>query len=84
MDCLSSQYYPGDLARKCVEVVNGRMGLHWRVPYAEAFQTLYPQVYSHLPVSEHLIKLRGIPAEEQLKNMRIMVNDIPFTAKQPD
>ena len=37
MDCLRSQFYPGGLARKCVEVVNGRMGLHWRIPYAEAF-----------------------------------------------
>ena len=32
MDCLQSQYYPGDLARKVIEDVNGRMGLHARMP----------------------------------------------------
>jgi LmbE family N-acetylglucosaminyl deacetylase len=80
MDCLRSQYYPGHLGRKCIEVVNGRMGLHWCVPYAEAFQTLFPHVYSHLPVNEHLMKLAGTPASEHYKDLRIMVNDVPFLA----
>jgi len=79
MDCLRSQYYPGLLARKCIEIVNGRMGLHRCLPYAEAFQTLVPEVYSHLPVNEYLLKHASTPLSEQYKNkMRIMVNDVPF------
>lgn len=82
MDCLSSQYYPGELARKCIEIVNGRMGLHWRMPYAEAFQTLYPDGYTHLPLNDHLLKLATTPAGEKVRDMRIMVTDVPFTPAQ--
>lgn len=78
MDCLHSQYYPGDLARKCIEIVNGRMGLHWCMPYAEAFQTLYPHGYSYLPTNEHLMKMASTPASEHFENLRIIVNDVPF------
>lgn len=78
MDCLHSQYYPGNLARKCIEAVNGRMGLHWRLPYAEAFQTLNPHIYSHLPANEYLIQKTNTPASKGYKKMRITVNDVPF------
>ena len=78
MDCLHSQYYPGHLGRKSMEIVNGRMGLHWCIPYAEAFQTLYPHGYSYLPTNDHLMKLASTPASEHFKNLRIMVNDVPF------
>lgn len=78
MDCLRSQYYPGDLARKCIEIVNGRMGLHWRMPYAEEFQTLFPQGYSHLPANEHLMQMAATPADVKTNPMRIMVTDVPF------
>ncbi len=78
MDCLRSQYYPGDLARKCIENVNGRMGLHWKMSYAEAFQTFYPHGYAHLPVNEHLLKVASTPASETYSQLRIMVNDVPF------
>lgn len=78
MDCLESQYYPGNLGRKCVEIVNGRMGLHWSIPYAEAFQPHFPHVYSHLPMNEYLLQLSRTPASETSKRMRIMVTDVPF------
>jgi LmbE family N-acetylglucosaminyl deacetylase len=78
MDCLTSQFYPGDLARKCVEVVNGRMGLHWRIPYAEAFQPHYPHVYSHLPLNDYLLRLFTLPMSETSARLRIMVTDVPF------
>jgi len=81
MDCLRSQYYPGDLARKCIEIVNGRMGLHWRMPYAEEFQTLYPHGYTHLPVNDHLMRLASTPADVKTNPMRILVTDVPFEPK---
>ena len=84
MDCLRSQYYPGDLARKCVEVVNGRMGLHWRLSYAEAFQTHYPHVYSHLPLNDHLRHLAATSREEHCRNLRIVTSEIPFDNGKPD
>ena len=77
MDCLHSQYYPGDMARKCIEVVNGRMGLHSNIPYAEAFQTFHPHVYPRLPANEYLMQLASTPASERVKRLRIMINDVP-------
>jgi 4-oxalomesaconate hydratase len=78
MDCLRSQFYPGHLARKVVEIVNGRMGLHWRMSYAEEFQTLYPHGYSHLPANEHLMMLANTPAADKVGDMRIRVTDVSF------
>jgi 4-oxalomesaconate hydratase len=82
MDCLHSQYYPGDLARKCVEVTNGRMGLHASIPYAEAFQTFHPHVYTHLPTNAYLLQLASTPASERIKRMRVMVNEVPFAGRE--
>jgi len=78
MDCLQSQYYPGDLARKVIEDVNGRVGLHARMPYAEAFQTYYPDGYTHLPANEHLLKLSEKSIGDGLKKMRIMASEVPY------
>lgn len=82
MDCLRSQFYPGPLARKCLEIVNGRMGLHLCVPYAEAFQPLLPHVYAHLPANEHLLRLAATPTAEHLSELRIRVTEVPF-ANEP-
>lgn len=78
MDCLESQYYPGDLARKVIEDVNGRMGLHFRMNYAEEFQTLNPHGYKHLPLNEHLLSLSMNSAGTSVSHLRVMVNDVPF------
>ncbi len=80
MDCLTSQFYPGDLARKCVEDVNGRMGLHWCIPYAEAFQPHNPSVYTHLPLNDYMLTLFS---QSQLARNRIMVTDVPFEPAKP-
>ena len=77
MDCLTSQYYPGDLARKVIEDVNGRMGLHWRLPYAEAFQSFHPDIHSHLPANPHLLARAATPAKVELERMKITVTDVP-------
>ncbi|MGE5602869.1 MAG: PIG-L deacetylase family protein [Nitrososphaerales archaeon] len=78
MDCLTSQFYPGNLARKCVEDVNGRMGLHWRLPYAEAFQAHNPSIYDHLPLNPYLLKVYTQPISESEATNRIMVTEVPF------
>jgi N-acetylglucosamine malate deacetylase 1 len=78
MDCLESQHYPGALGRKCIEDVNGRMGLHWCMAYAEAFQPLYPHGYSCLPVNEHLMKLAETPTREHFSKLTIMTAAVPY------
>lgn len=84
MDCLKSQYYPGEAARKCIEDVNGRMGLHARIPYAEAFQSYYPDVYSNLPANSYLLDLAATPMREQFERIRIRVSDVPYAAEFRD
>ncbi len=83
MDCLTSQFYPGNLARKCVEDVNGRMGLHWCIPYAEAFQPHNPSVYTHLPLNDYMLKLFSQSISESEARNRIMVTDVPFEPAKP-
>jgi LmbE family N-acetylglucosaminyl deacetylase len=78
MDCLHSQYYPGPMGRKCIEATNGRMGLHLRMSYAEAFQPLYPDGHSHLPLNDYLMQQARTPASEIARQMRVLVNDVPF------
>ena len=78
MDCLASQYYPGDLARKVIEDVNGRMGLHWRLPYAEAFQSFHPDVYSYLPANPYLLEHAETPSADEHARLKITVTDVPF------
>lgn len=77
MDCLRSQYYTGDLGRKCVEITNGRMGLHLCLSYAESYQTLHPHIFSHLPANEHLMKGAITSTKDRQGGLRIMVNDVP-------
>ena len=84
MDCLQSQYYPGDLARKVIEDVNGRMGLHARMPYAEAFQTFYPDGYKHLPANEHLLKVSETSIGDGLERMRILAGEVPYDGPPRD
>ena len=84
MDCLRSQYYPGHLARKCIENVNGRMGLHWCLAYAESFQLEYAHIYSHLPANEHLLKLASTRTSDHFTHMRIAVNDVPFDPQETE
>jgi LmbE family N-acetylglucosaminyl deacetylase len=83
MDCLTSQFYPGNLARKCIEDVNGRMGLHWCLPYAEAFQAQHPSVHTHLPLNDHLLKVFTQPASEVMARNRVMVTEVPFEPAGP-
>ena len=59
MNRFKSQHYGDDspLRRKMGEVMDGYHGKHARVPYAEGFLALEPEVYSLLPLGEFRQKL---------------------------
>lgn len=69
-------------ARKCIEVTNGRMGLHWCLPYAEAFQPMFPHTHSHLPANDHLLNLSSTPSREHYTDLRIGVGDLTYRGSQ--
>ena len=73
LDCVASQYYTGDLGRKCIEVTNGRMGLHSSVSYAEAYQVLNPHVYSHLPANEYLMRQASNSKSSRGESLQILL-----------
>lgn len=76
MDHLRSQYYPGGLARKCLEDMNGPHGVHMCVPYCEAFIRFYPEVRTHLPVCEHNLRIAREPLEQTYARLGRMI--VPF------
>lgn len=77
MDCLASQFYPGKLARKCMENVNGRQGLHFCLSYAEGFQMWKPHIYRHLPLNEHLHWMQSTPIGQTKENLlKVDVHDL--------
>ncbi|MCC7519472.1 MAG: PIG-L family deacetylase [Verrucomicrobiae bacterium] len=82
LDCLASQYYPGLVARKVLEDVNGQMGLHWRLSYAESFQTYFPESYRYLPANPYLLEFAATSARERARRLRLIVPFIkPPTAR---
>lgn len=79
MDRLRSQYYPGGLARKCMEDMNASHGVHMCVPYCEAFMRHYPEVHRHLPVCEHNLRIAREPLAEIYARLgRMIVPKVPF------
>ena len=80
MDCLTSQYYPGGLARKCMESMNGH-GVQLCVPYSEAFFRYYPEVHRHLPVCEHNLRTASEPLEQTYRRLGTMI--VPHSPYRP-
>ena len=54
---LDAQHYTPQMAAKVVEATGGMAAVHQCVAYTEQFQPFYPEVYLHLPVSEHNLRL---------------------------
>jgi hypothetical protein len=54
---LNAQNYTPQLAAKVVEATGGMAAVHQRVAYTEQFQPFFPEVYHHLPVSDHNLRL---------------------------
>jgi 4-oxalomesaconate hydratase len=60
MDCLESQGYAGDYARKRIETSDGAFGVAGGVSYAEGFIAAASETHYHLPVSEYsLLRARS-------------------------
>lgn len=77
MDCLTSQFYPGKFARKCLEAVNGRVGLHFCLAYAEGFQMWKPHIHKHLPLNEHLHWMQSTAIEAtKAQLLKIDIHDL--------
>jgi 4-oxalomesaconate hydratase len=82
MDCLKSQYYPGALGRKIMEVVGAGQAAHLRVPYGESFLRYYPDVQYFLPVSEHNIRMTREPQEQTYKRLgKMIAPHVPFNGE---
>ena len=51
LDCLVSQGYGGDYARKRIETSDGAFGVYGRVAYAEGFISMEAEVHDYLPLT---------------------------------
>ena len=51
LDCLVSQGYGGDYARKRIETSDGSFDSSGRVAYAESFISMEAKVHDHLPIT---------------------------------
>ncbi len=56
LDCLASQRYDGDYARKRAESVDGYWGTRIDIPYAETFIPMMPEVHEFLPIMESTLE----------------------------
>jgi 4-oxalomesaconate hydratase len=83
MDCLTSQYYPGGMARKCLEGIGATHAIHTCVPYGETFLRYYPDVQHTLPVSEHNLRIARQPLKETYERLGTMIAPfVPFEPKR--
>jgi len=81
MDCLTSQYYPGGMARKCLEGIGATHAIHSCVPYGETFLRYYPDVRHTLPISEHNLRIARQPLQETYQRLGTMI--APFVPFEP-
>ncbi len=68
MDCLVSQGYGGQYARKRIETSDGAFGVEAQCSYAEGFISLNAEVHKHLPVTEHMLKIASLSDHEILSS----------------
>lgn len=61
LDCIRSQQYGGDYARRAVEVMNGKDGAYMWVPYAESFMRHWPEIGDCLNVSRERLERANEP-----------------------
>ena len=78
MNKFKSQFYGEDspLQRKLSESLDGSVhAIHSRVPYAEAFVAMNPEVHRSLPMSEYGLELSKKSAPEEIGHMSQMLLD---------
>lgn len=61
LDCMRSQQYDGNVARKSIECWNGKEGFNVRVSYAESFITCYPEIGDYLKISNERLERANEP-----------------------
>ena len=64
LDCMRSQQYGGDYARRGVEGMNGNDGQYMRVPYAESFVRHWPEIGDYLNVSRERLERANEPESQ--------------------
>jgi len=64
LDCLVSQGYGGEYARKRIEASDGAFGQMANCPYAEGFISLKSEVHYYLPVTEHELMIASFSDHE--------------------
>ena len=73
-ECLVSQGYHLGFARKAIETTDGHVGRLGGVSYGEAFISERAQTYTHLPVTEHMIRASRMSDREQLHAVSYKLN----------
>jgi len=76
LDCMQSQGYGGEYARKRIETSDGAFGATHRVGYAEGFIKLDSELHYYLPVTEDALKLSLLSDHEYMarQSFRIKVD----------
>lgn len=73
-ECLVSQGYHLGFARKAIETTDGHVGRLGGVSYGEAFISERAQTYTHLPVTDHMIRASRMSDREQLHAVSHKIN----------
>ena len=76
LDCMRSQQYAGNSAKRQIESIDGKDGHCMGVPYAEAFLKYHPEIGEYLTVSKE--RLERANESEAQKHARSDVFIAPF------
>ena len=68
LDCLVSQGYGGEYARKRIESSDGAFGQMANCPYAEGFISLKSEVHYYLPLTEHEMMIASFSDHEIIRH----------------
>jgi LmbE family N-acetylglucosaminyl deacetylase len=69
LDCLVSQGYAGQVARKRIETSDGAFGERIRCSYAEGFISLGAEVHHYLPLTDHALEISRSSDHEIMRRM---------------
>lgn len=73
LDCMRSQEYAGNSAKRQVESIDGKDGHCMTVPYAEAFLRYYPEIGDYLMVSKERLERANEPEAEMHKRSDVFI-----------
>ena len=73
LDCMRSQQYEGNSAKRQVESIDGKDGHFMGVAYAEPFLRYYPEIGNFLTVSQERLERANEPETERHKRSNIFI-----------